>query len=170
MRHSVRALNMKYTLEFVFIERYAMLFCQLRKWQHKHMLCNDVLSTQKMAACAHVGPLIQASAPSSSYIYNSMLKFTKDVNGKPWLVYNTYIYKRKKLVGHSTSQLISRKRWLQIPSFLLLQSIFCLFRPFSYHCKQKMSHVPDTQFCLFICVNTGPQSFCEPPPTPSHMK
>ena len=40
MRHSVRALNMKYTLEFVFIERYAMLFCQLTKWPHKHTLCD----------------------------------------------------------------------------------------------------------------------------------
>ena len=36
-RHYVRALNMKHTLEFVFIERYAMLFC----------------STYKMATQAH---------------------------------------------------------------------------------------------------------------------
>ena len=36
-RNSVRTLNMKYTLEFVFIEHYAMLFCQLRKWPHVHM-------------------------------------------------------------------------------------------------------------------------------------
>ena len=36
-RHYVRALNMKHTLEFVFIERYAaMPFCQLTKWPHKH--------------------------------------------------------------------------------------------------------------------------------------
>ena len=35
-RHSVRAFNMKHTLEFVFIERYAMLFRQLTKWPHKH--------------------------------------------------------------------------------------------------------------------------------------
>ena len=38
MRHYVRALNMKHTLEFVFIERYAMLFCQLTKWLHARML------------------------------------------------------------------------------------------------------------------------------------
>ena len=53
MRHYVRALNMKHTLEFVFIERYAMLstnkmaaqahavrclFCQLRKWPPARML------------------------------------------------------------------------------------------------------------------------------------
>ena len=30
-RHSVRALNIKHTLEFVFIERYAMLFCSTHK-------------------------------------------------------------------------------------------------------------------------------------------
>ena len=34
---SVRALNMKHTLEFVVIERYAMLFCQLRKWPPARM-------------------------------------------------------------------------------------------------------------------------------------
>ena len=45
VRHCVQALNMKYTLEFVFIERYAMLFCQLTKWPHKHTLCDAVLST-----------------------------------------------------------------------------------------------------------------------------
>ena len=39
-RHYVRALNMKHTLEFVFIERYAMLFCSTYKMQ--------VLSTKKM--------------------------------------------------------------------------------------------------------------------------
>ena len=38
--HSVLALNMKHTLEFVFIERYVMLFCQLTKWPHKHTLCD----------------------------------------------------------------------------------------------------------------------------------
>ena len=36
-------------IEFVFIERYAMPFCQLTKWPHtgprKHMLCDAVLST-----------------------------------------------------------------------------------------------------------------------------
>ena len=53
-RHYVRALNMKHTLEFVFIERIAMLFfstyemaaqthavgcqfCQLRKWRPARM-------------------------------------------------------------------------------------------------------------------------------------
>ena len=39
-RHSVRVLSMKHTFEFVFIERYAMLFCQLTKWLHKHTLCD----------------------------------------------------------------------------------------------------------------------------------
>ena len=46
-RHYVRALNMKHTLVFVFIERYAMLFCSTYKM--------PVLSTKKMAACAHAG-------------------------------------------------------------------------------------------------------------------
>ena len=35
-RHYVRALNMKHTLEF--IERYAMLLCQLGKWPPARML------------------------------------------------------------------------------------------------------------------------------------
>ena len=54
MRHSVRALNMKYTLEFVFIERYAMLFCQLTKWPHKHTLCTACfvnLENGRLRAC-----------------------------------------------------------------------------------------------------------------------
>ena len=36
-RHSVHVLNMKYLLEFVFIEHYAMLFCQFKKWMHARM-------------------------------------------------------------------------------------------------------------------------------------
>ena len=53
-RHSVRALNMKHTLEFVFIERYAMLFFQLTKWPHKHMLSNACffnLENGRLCAC-----------------------------------------------------------------------------------------------------------------------
>ena len=59
-RHSVRSLNtcMKYTLELVFIERYAMLFGQRTKWPHKHTLCDACLSAWKMAACAHAGSRI----------------------------------------------------------------------------------------------------------------
>ena len=39
-RTHVRTLKIKYLLEFVFIERYTMLFWQLTKWPHKHTLCD----------------------------------------------------------------------------------------------------------------------------------
>ena len=52
-RHSVRALNKKQTLEFVFTERYAMLFFQLTKWPHKQTLSNARLFNLTMAACVH---------------------------------------------------------------------------------------------------------------------
>ena len=58
-RHYVRALNMKHTLEFVFIEHYAMLFCSTYKMaaQTHTVGCEFciVLSIYKMAACAHAG-------------------------------------------------------------------------------------------------------------------
>ena len=58
-RHSVRALNMKHLFEFVFIERYAMLF-QLTKWRHKHTLSNACfvnLENGRLGACrvAYIG-------------------------------------------------------------------------------------------------------------------
>ena len=59
-RHSVHALNMKHTFEFVFIERYTMLFCQLTKWPHKHLLwdaCCVNLENGRLRACrgAYIG-------------------------------------------------------------------------------------------------------------------
>ena len=54
VRHSLSALNMKHTLEFVFIERYAMLFFQLTKWPHKHTRSNACfvnLENGRLRAC-----------------------------------------------------------------------------------------------------------------------
>ena len=58
--HSVRALNIKHALEFVFIKHYAMLFFQLPKWPHKHMLSNACfvnLENGRLRACrvAYIG-------------------------------------------------------------------------------------------------------------------
>jgi hypothetical protein len=72
-RHSVRALNMKHTLEFVFIERYGMLFFQLTKWPHNYTqsnacfvnLENGCLRACRVAYNRPVRPLI--------LMYNSMI-------------------------------------------------------------------------------------------------
>ena len=60
-RHSVCALNMKYTLEFVFItlsDANLSTYKNAATGPRKHTLCDAVLSTYKMAACAHARPCI----------------------------------------------------------------------------------------------------------------
>ena len=59
-RHCVCAWNNKHMVEFAFIERYAVLFCQLTKWSHKHTLCDASfvnLENGRLRACrvAHLG-------------------------------------------------------------------------------------------------------------------
>ena len=48
-------IDKKHTLEFVFIERYAMLFFQLTKWPHKHTLSNACLFNLENGRLPHAG-------------------------------------------------------------------------------------------------------------------
>ena len=57
-RHSVHAVNMKHTLKFVFIDATRCCFVNLQNGRINTRCAMPVLSTYKMAACAHAGSRI----------------------------------------------------------------------------------------------------------------
>ena len=75
MHHSARALNMNNTLGVFFIERSRDAVCSTNKNVRTNTRCEiAVLSTKKMAACAHAGARVYKPVRPLVLIYNSMLQ------------------------------------------------------------------------------------------------
>ena len=71
-RHFVRVLNMKYTLAFVFIERYAMIFCHFPEWLHKHSVRCCFCQLRKWLHARMPG-CVYRPVQTLVLIYNSMI-------------------------------------------------------------------------------------------------